>query len=120
MSEKVFNHVLLNFLNQMIVKDGEVHIDSVFRFEQNPEGLPAFLQMAKKHNCTVIFENEGYTFKPKSENNVSDTAMISGLMIYMNMGKTLFGKRINYLMNLITNENWVKGQHEPILKENVE
>lgn len=73
--------------------------------------------MAKKHNCTVIFENEGYTFKPKSENNVSDAAMISGLMIYMNMGKALFGKRINYLMNLITNENWVKGQHEPILKE---
>lgn len=43
MSEKVFNHALLNFLNQMIVKDGKVHIDSVFRFEQNPEGLPAFL-----------------------------------------------------------------------------
>lgn len=73
--------------------------------------------MAGDQNCTVIFENEGYTFKPRNENNVSDAAIISGLMIYMNMGKALFGKRVNYLVQLLTNENWVKGVHEPILAE---
>ena len=48
---------------------------------------------------------------------MGDATVLSGLMIYMNMGKTLFGKRVNYLMNLLTNENWVKGVHEPILKD---
>lgn len=115
--EKIFNHSLLSYLEDKVVDSGIVYIDSAFRFEKNPEDLPAFLWVAKEKNCTVVFENEGYTFKPKPENDVSDAAILSGLMIYMNMGKSLFGKRVNYLMNLLTNENWVKGVHEPILKE---
>ena len=117
MDEKVFNHGLLSYLEGKVVENGTMHIDSVFRFEKNPEDLPAFLWIAKEKNCTIVFENEGYTFKPQSENDMGDATVLSGPMIYMNMGKTLFGKRVNYLMNLLTNENWVKGVHEPILGE---
>lgn len=108
MGEKTFNHGLLSYLEGKVEKDGTMCIDSVFRFEKNPEDLPAFLWVAKERNCTVVFENEGYTFKPKPENDTGDAAILSGLMIYMNMGKTLFGKRVNYLMNLLTSDEWVK------------
>lgn len=64
MDEKVFNHGLLSYLEGKVVENGTMHIDSVFRFEKNPEDLPAFLWIAKEKNCTIVFENEGYTFKP--------------------------------------------------------
>lgn len=55
MDEKVFNHGLLSYLEGKVVENGTMHIDSVFRFEKNPEDLPAFLWIAKEKNCTIVF-----------------------------------------------------------------
>lgn len=115
MSNRIFNRELLEFLEKQVVENGDVCIDSVFRFEKNPQDLPVFLRMAQKKNCTVVFENEGYRFTPDDSDD--DSLLLQSVLIYMGMGKTLFGKRVNYLMNLLTNDNWVKGVHEPILKE---
>lgn len=52
---------------EFIVKDGTVRIPSIFMFEDILE-LEAFIIHAKKMNCTVVFENEGFELLPHWEN----------------------------------------------------
>ena len=53
--KKVFNHGLLSYLEEKVVENGTMHIDSVFRFEKNPEDLPAFLWIAKREKLHYCF-----------------------------------------------------------------
>lgn len=110
------NSGMIDLLESKIVDNGTLSIDSIFRFEDCVEDFPAFLYIAGKHNCTVIFENEGYSFKP-NDNDLETNFLITCLVSYMSIGKTLFKKRVQYLLKLLPNDEWVKGQHEPILKD---
>ena len=109
------NDCMIDLLEPKIVDNGTLTIDSIFRFEKCIEDFPAFLHIAEKRNCIVEFENEGYVFKP-NDDSTETHFLISGLMVYMSFGKLLFEKRIQYLLKLLPNDDWVKGQHEPILK----
>lgn len=106
---------IIELLEPKIVDNGTLSIDSIFRFENCAEDFPAFLYIAGKHNCTVNFENEGYVFKP-GDDSTETHFLISALMIYMSIGKTLFEKRVQYLLKLSSNDKWAKGAHAPILK----
>ena len=55
---------------ELIEKDGEVRIPSIFMFEYYDE-VCAFVDQARKQNCTVVFENERETISPEiSESDV--------------------------------------------------
>lgn len=107
---------IIELLESKIADNGTLSIDSIFRFENCTEDFPAFLYIAGKHNCTVNFENEGYVFKP-GDDSTETHFLISALMVYMSVGKTLFEKRIQYLLKLFSNDKWVKVAHETILKD---
>lgn len=117
---------MIEKLEPHITDNGVVIIDSIFRFSESPESLPAFLGMAHMRGCTVIFENEGYTFSPKKKksdslaDSLKEPILIHSLMVYLQMDKELSMKKTNYMLNLTSSDApWVKGVHEPILTDDI-
>lgn len=117
---------MVDELEPYITEGGVVTIDSIFRFNKSPESLPAFLGLAHAKKCTVVFENEDYTFGPgKRETDsfaesIKESLLVCSLLIYLQMDKELGMKKANYMLNLVSSDApWVKGVHEPILKDDV-
>jgi hypothetical protein len=54
---------------ELIVKDGEVRIPSIFMFDNSRE-LEQFLESAKKMDCSVVFENENIEVLPNKDDGI--------------------------------------------------
>lgn len=105
-----------------IIENGIIHVGSIFQFKNGIEELYPFLHVCDVYNCTVCFDNEELIINPKSKGIASDDIL---LLIYASMAQfTNFGDNyIKYLDKIRSGKlsadkvDWVKGQHEPILKD---
>lgn len=113
-------------LEPLIVENGTLYIDSVFRFLDDIESLPAFLGLCQQKKCMVEFELEELICRPggsllpkdKDDGTPYDSMFIVSMMAYMTISKQYFGKHLEFLMNLVSKkDNWVQCVREPILVE---
>ena len=99
---------------EFIVANGEIEIDSVFRFEDNPESLGAFIRECEEKKCTVRFKNEELIYRPYENLRpefkvVGDSSVFQfSIMTYMWMHKEYFVKHMEYKVNLEKNDEWIK------------
>ena len=96
----------------LIEENKPVIIPSIFMFTNNDELYP-FLAACKAYNCTVFFENEKLIIRP-NEDFMTKFELFCYTVV-MNSRK-IGDDYIRYLGNL-AQMNWVKGEHEPILKD---
>ena len=106
---------MIEFIENEIVENGIIVIDSIFRFGENPTELPALLEMCKKKNCTVKFTLEKIICEPNKELFMQEDSQelhhglfITAFIGYMAFYKKFGEKHLEYLTKL-------QGEHEPIL-----
>lgn len=82
--------------SEMIVRNGETHIPSVFIFK-GVDKLFAFLYACEAENCTAVFENEDIRYCPHADNATTDLK----LTVYMAMASNpeIPGAYMRYLLN---------------------
>lgn len=73
----------------------------------------SFLCACEDYNCTVYFENEDITVIPNDDNSVTNILLTIYAAVASN--PKIANDYIRYLNNL-SEMNWDKGVHEPILK----
>ena len=83
--------------SEFIVKDGTVKIPSIFMFKGILE-LESFLAHAKKMNCTVVFENEGFELSPHWEN--TDARFVFYVYRSMVSNRNIGNAYLRYLGNI--------------------
>ena len=66
--------------SELIVKDGEVRIPSIFMFEDWVM-IDPFIEQARKMNCTIVFENENLVVEPNNYNSVSHYINVYRIMV---------------------------------------
>lgn len=102
---------------ELIVKDGNIEIPSIFMFSGGMTEYYAFLQACREFNCTVYFKNEDMKINPTKE---SDTPRNIKEMLYFQMAvcPNMVEQYLRFLLNR-DKMTWdmVQGQHEPILKD---
>ena len=104
-------------LESKIIEDGTIEIDSIFRFSEEPQDLPAFLGLCARKNCTVKFALEGLVCEPKKDIFMKDDGeevwsalFITSFIAYMTFYKKFAGEHFYYLKNLASKkEDFVKG-----------
>ena len=114
---------MIEQLEKEIVENGTITIDSIFRFSENPQDLPAFLGMCEKRNCTVKFALENLVCEPNKEvfmqednQEIWSALFVTTFIGYMTFYNKFAEKHFEYLTNFASKkEKWVQGEHEPIL-----
>ena len=61
---------------ELIVENSEIHIPSIFMFDEGIDKLYAFLYACEKANCTVIFDNESVVIDENSPYNFNDLRLV--------------------------------------------
>ena len=67
----------------LLTENGSLQIDTLLRFEGETDVF-AFLYLAGQKNCTIIFENEGITVKPKGKDPKTTMSILIYNMLYNN------------------------------------
>lgn len=104
-------------LESKIIENGTIEIDSIFRFSEEPQDLPAFLGLCDRKSCTVKFMSEGLVCEPKKDIFMKDDGeevwsalFITSFIAYMTFYKKFAGKHFDYLMNLASKkDDFAKG-----------
>jgi hypothetical protein len=89
----------LMLLAEGAVKGSTVCIDSIFRFMDDSDMFPAFLQIAKKNGCKVRFINEEVEIDPSDKDSFCGV-VVAAFKVYLDMEKQFGGKRNNFEKNL--------------------
>lgn len=69
----------MNIDQSIIVKNGEITIESIFLMSDGYPQISTFLQECQTQNCTVHFSNEGITIAP---GNLADSGVRAMLSTY--------------------------------------
>ena len=72
----------MNYL-ELIVKDGEVTIPSIFMFGHYDE-VVTFVKTARQQNCAVVFENERVTITPEMSDSHANFKLLNYASIIIN------------------------------------
>lgn len=95
-----------------LIRENEpVVIPSIFMFTSNEELYP-FLAACSAYNSTVFFENEKMIIPPNED--LETKLKLFSYATVMNC-REIGDAYVRYLGNLAKMQ-WVKGEHEPILK----
>ena len=101
---------------ELIQKDGEVCIPSIFMFTGRQPEYYSFLHVCDAFNCTVHLQNEGITITPGDD----DMRRKLKEMLYFQMATCpeMVEQYLRFLLNR-DKMTWeaVKGQHEPLLSD---
>ena len=89
----------LMLLAEGAVKGSTVCIDSIFRFMDDSDMFPAFLQVAKKNGCKVRFINEEVEIDPSDSDSFCGV-VVASFKVYLDMEKHFGRKRDNFEKNL--------------------
>lgn len=95
--------------SDIVVRDGTVHIPSIFMFKGGPEDLFPFLYECQIESCTVVFDNENITVYPKSDSYQNVTL---SLYSWLGSNPKIFNEYSRYMLN-IDKMKWP----EPVSKE---
>lgn len=87
---------------ELIVKDGEITIPSIFMFSECHTEYYLFIHACSELNCTVHLENEGLTIKPGDDDMVRRVKELS----YFQMAQC--PKMVEHYLRYLLNQDKMK------------
>ena len=98
-------------IKELIIKDGRITIDSIFRFEDDPFELISFLEECNEKNCSVTFVHEKLVYTPGGHLSREGYAqgsdvLLTAFVTYMQMHKKYFLKHMEYKLTMEKNEGF--------------